>query len=680
MKPDRSAMLLSTLFLATLTAPAPAQENAWTSHGPTGFGWVLDLAIADGVAYAGTPNGVFRSHDRGVSWQQSGLKGTSIERIVALSGAPVVLAGNYGEFFSSRDQGETWVPLDPPKLYVAAIDPGHLSTVFAFSYYNNMIWKSTDAGASWSPHSANPSNEPMRGLAFDSTAAYLLTSSSLYKSLDDGVSWALVPLVMRDATIMSGIAPGALYVAGIDGFCRTANSASTWTCSTTTNFYQPDIVEIPDDGPAGSRLFAESYATGAVVVSSDGGTTWTPVTLGTEPRAYVMGLAADASGSLLLAGTFTRLLRSENRGEIWADAGAGLSSVWIQALALAPGDPSTVWAGGFDPGLFRSADSGLSWSRAGGSRSPLYVNSILIDPVRPATMYVGSDAVYRTEDGGETWNSTSPRSREINTLAIDPADPRRVWAGTSGQFQSSNGVKGEKGGGLLHSDDGARTWQLSSLAQTVYSILFDRKPGTIYAGSYYDIDFAYYDYGPLVGEGGSIFTSSDGGATFTKGARRFPDRVLAMAADPFLDNVVYAAAGSVYRSTDAGVTWETASVGLPGAARRLVADPVRPGRLYCAAGGVFRTLDGAQTWQPLSSGFGSIPVSELVISPDGRRLHAGTMGGGVFELDLGISDPCPPDGTERCVIPPTPPCGRGTDPPDCRAREAHDLNRPFPDP
>jgi hypothetical protein len=66
----------------------------------------------------------------------------------------------------------------------------------------------------------------------------------------------------------------------------------------------------------------------------------------------------------------------------------------------------------------------------------------------------------------------------------------------------------------------------------------------------------------------------------------------------------------------------------------------RPGRLYTITegGGVYRTIDGAQTWQVFSSGLGSLQAKPLVISPDGRWLHAGTNGGGVFELDLEVLD------------------------------------------
>ncbi len=156
--------------------------------------------------------------------------------------------------------------------------------------------------------------------------------------------------------------------------------------------------------------------------------------------------------------------------------------------------------------------------------------------------------------------------------------------------------------------------------------------------------------------------SRDNGATFTKGATNFGSRVISMAADPFED-ILYAATGSrgVFRSLDGGTTWEAAGDGgTPFNLLKIIADPVRRGRLYASTtNGVFRSTDAARTWEHIGLTYSS---GELVITPDGRWLYAGTSGG-VFELDLGASDPCPPDGTRRCIKPPEPPCRRGTDSP-----------------
>jgi len=77
---------------ATLTTGALAEEHLWTSRGPTDVAWVTDAAIADGTAYAGTLNGVFRSVDGAATWQSSGLKGQWISQVVGRSGASAVYA------------------------------------------------------------------------------------------------------------------------------------------------------------------------------------------------------------------------------------------------------------------------------------------------------------------------------------------------------------------------------------------------------------------------------------------------------------------------------------------------------------------------------------------------------------------------------------------------------------
>ena len=144
-----------------------------------------------------------------------------------------------------------------------------------------------------------------------------------------------------------------------------------------------------------------------MLLSHDLGATWTPA--GEGLGGNQTALSSDASGSLVLAGTDTQVFRSQDRGDSWTCSSAGLKSVWIDALALDPREPSTVWAGGTGhygsgPGLFRSVDSGLSWSPAAGREGPRGVLALAIDPDHPSTMYAGGwDAVFRTEDGGLTW-------------------------------------------------------------------------------------------------------------------------------------------------------------------------------------------------------------------------------------------------------------------------------------
>jgi photosystem II stability/assembly factor-like uncharacterized protein len=653
---------VSALLLIALAAVAPAQ-NVWTSHGPKDIGWVNDLAIADSVAYAATLNGVFRSNDGGATWQESGLEGKSIFQIVARSGAAVVLATGYGfdgNLHASRNGGQTWAPIPGLNVTAVAIDPGHLSTLYAAAA-DRMIWRSADSGASWQPLSPIPGDtgESVSAFAFDSRAIYVLTYENLYKSLDGGVTWVGVgpPLggvLGPNANIAAGAAPGVVYVTEPNYFCRSSDSAATWTCSTTpfSVGFSPSarILEIQGNTPSTSRLFVAAGEGG--FVSRDGGATWSPVAGGLEAARGLQALGSDASGSLVLVGTDTQVFRSRDRGDSWTPSSTGLKSVSISALALDPREHSTVWAGGLGtylsgPGLFRSVDSGLSWSPAGGPQGPQGVNALAIEPDHPLTMYAGSwHTVFRTEDGGQTWTSSVPDPVQgLNVIALDPDSPQRVWAGSHS--------------GLFRSNDGARSWEPASIAQGIYSILFDdRHPGTIYAGSYFDVDFDYHQI-----YGGSIFVSHDHGASFTKGTQDFGGEVFSIVTDPFHDGVLYVAAtsGGVFRSVDGGVTWESASAGLSRpfggwmyTVGRLVADPVRPGRLYCSTyDGVFRTIDGAQTWQPFSLGLPSLSADPLVISPDGKRLFAGTAGGGVFGLDLATeanSFSCTPTATRLCLV------------------------------
>ena len=649
MKRCRWVPPITALFLAVLASVATAQENVWMSRGPAGVGNVFDVAIGDGVAFAATPNGVFRSRDGGASWAQSGVAGEDVVSVRTRPGAAVVLAllfvrnSDVGGLYQSTDEGETWVRAPGlPSVTLSAIDPRNLSNLYAASA-DGSIWSSADAGSSWHRLSTTPTGKPALSMVFAGNAIYILSFEEsdqgsyiyhFYRSTDGGASWTLFQTPSHEVSVFGGsTSPNVVYAGGPRVFCRSADSAATWTCS---DFPASPLLIVGVPGDA-ERILAPSP--GGVYVSHDQGATWALVEDELGSRADVVALVSDASGSLVLAGSGIGIFRSRDRGDSWTPASAGLRASDISALALDASDPSSVWASGSglaDAGLFRSADAGRSWSLAGGPGNPLFANALAIDPGNPSTLYAANSDVYRSEDGGAHWTHSTPINfGNVDALAVDPGSPARVWAAG--------------GGGLFRSDDGARTWDPASISQEVYSLVFDdRRPGTVYAGSYYDIESGYYGYP----EGGSIFVSVDAGATFTKNNENFSSAVTAIALDRSHDGALYLGTAStgVFHSTDNGATWE----GPPappdiGRVSSLVADPVRPGRLYASTDlGVFRTVDGARTWHPFSAGLGSLGAGPLLISPDGGQLHVGTTGGGVFELDL-ATQPCAASSTRLCL-------------------------------
>ena len=151
--------------------------------------------------------------------------------------------------------------------------------------------------------------------------------------------------------------------------------------------------------------------------------------------------------------------------------------------------------------------------------------------------------------------------------------------------------------------------------------------------------------------GRSVFTSIDGGVTFTETELNTGD-VTALVVDPLTATTIYAAAlclphpgntgcdapGGVFRSIDAGVTWQSR---LNQNALAIVIDPVSPSTLYVGLaagsrypptrGGILKSSDAGATWTPINLRLASPVVQALAIDQAApATLYAGTATGGVF--------------------------------------------------
>ena len=155
----------------------------------------------------------------------------------------------------------------------------------------------------------------------------------------------------------------------------------------------------------------------------------------------VLSLAADAGGVLYLGTNDGHVFVSVDRGARWAlrgRVGARTDAV-IAQLAVSAGNPARIFAAvwfrepGAGGGVFRSDDGGATWQPAGLQGEA--VRALEFAPSQPELLVAGTrSGVFRSLDAGGAWERISPLDdpelRNVDSVAVDPADAHVIYAGT----------------------------------------------------------------------------------------------------------------------------------------------------------------------------------------------------------------------------------------------------------
>ena len=174
--------------------------------------------------------------------------------------------------------------------------------------------------------------------------------------------------------------------------------------------------------------------------------------------------------------------KTDDGGQYWecvSDGQIGTSSVG--ALQVAPSDPNVIYAGmgestiridvSHGDGVYNSTDEGRTWKHCGLADSR-HIGEIRIHPENPDLVYVAAlghafkeneeRGVYRSKDGGETWEQilhVSSRAGAVD-ISMDMSNPRILYATfwqTRRKFWSID--SGGPDSGLWRSFDGGDTWE-----------------------------------------------------------------------------------------------------------------------------------------------------------------------------------------------------------------------------
>jgi photosystem II stability/assembly factor-like uncharacterized protein len=266
------------------------------------------------------------------------------------------------------------------------------------------LFRSSDDGATWQ-EVAGGNNQPMQGL---------MTYSLVVSPLD---SQRLYVLTL----------PNVIPHKGTLGLYTSADQGRTWQLSvatasiTSTSIY---TVAPGNDTPAEVYIYLPGLGSLGLRVSLDAGQHFSSA--GTLPFGSILGLLAipGAPGHLLAYGS-DGMARSTDGGNHWQVLNTITGAIY-QVTTPAPHSP--IYASG-DAGIYVSLDDGKTFKLVENQAS---YASLAVSPQQPQVIYGKTAlAVYRSNNGGRTWEPLPHIQGNLAVLAVDPANALQVYLSLS---------------------------------------------------------------------------------------------------------------------------------------------------------------------------------------------------------------------------------------------------------
>jgi len=297
-------------------------------------------------------------------------------------------------------------------------------------------------------------------------------------------------------------APRGVMTSYGDGVYKSTDAGKTWTHLGLENTQHISRIIIHPTNPeiiyvaAQGALFAGNPERG-IYKSVDGGKTWKN-TLFVNQLTGAVELSMDANypeimyaamwehqrkpNMVVSGGAGSGLYKSTDAGETWKEIHKGLpEEKGKMAIAVSPVNSNKVYAliesdsNADKGGLFVSDDAGESWSMISGDNRLVqrawYYIEVFADPNDEDTVYVLSASMFRSEDGGKSWEEIDVPHGDTHDLWINPSN-------------SKNMVLADDGGATITFDHG-ETWSTQDNMPTsqFYRISVDNLfPYNIYGG------------------------------------------------------------------------------------------------------------------------------------------------------------------------------------------------------
>ncbi|MFY8045455.1 MAG: WD40/YVTN/BNR-like repeat-containing protein, partial [Chitinophagaceae bacterium] len=191
-----------------------------------------------------------------------------------------------------------------------------------------------------------------------------------------------------------------------------------------------------------------------------------------------------------------------------------------------PQNHSEYYIAAASGGVWKTTNAGTTFTPIFDGQGSYSIGCITLDPSNPNVVWVGTgennnqravaygDGVYKSEDGGKSWKNMGLKTSEhIGRIVVDPEDANIVYVAAYGPLWSSGGERG-----IYKTKDGGKTWDriLNVSEHTGFSEIHidPRNNKVLYATAHQRQRkvFTYVGGGPESG----LYKSTDAGASWNK--------------------------------------------------------------------------------------------------------------------------------------------------------------------
>lgn len=314
-------------------------------------------------------------------------------------------------------------------------------------------------------------------------------SGGLWQSTDDGVTWVThtdtMPTLGVSAIVVSYANPNIILIGTGDrdagdapglGVYKSMDGGISWVASKTgmNNKTVGWIIQHPSD----PQIFLAATS-GGVYRSTDGGTTWTVTQSGNFKDIQFK----PNDPTVVYAAVNSDFYRSSNSGLNFTKITSGITSGQRGAIAVSPANPNYVYflqsdnSSGFKC-LYRSTDAGLTFSTQSNTPNILdwscdgsgtggqgwYDLSIAADPNNAEVIYVGGVDVWKSTNGGVTWEINSHWYGGCSVPAVHADCHFLGFSPVNGKLYAGND------GGIYSTSNGGTTWSDHTVGMTIGQI------------------------------------------------------------------------------------------------------------------------------------------------------------------------------------------------------------------